>query len=338
MDPVTQGALGAALAQSAARPEETRIAAAIGALAGLLADADILIRSSADPLLTLEYHRHFTHSIFFAPLAALLASLLAWPLLRSRLRFRRLYLFALLGYGLSGVLDACTGYGTRLLWPLSDQRVAWNLIAVVDPVFTLALLAAVIFALVTRRPRAAGAGLVFAGLYLSLGWVQQQRAEAVIEDLADRRGHRIERVLARPTLGNQVLWRTVYETGDDFHVDAVRVGLGPARVYPGGAAKRVRPERDLAGLPPGSAGFRDALRFEAFCDGFTIRHPERPDVIGDVRYSMTPQGLTPLWGIEIDPERPQAHARYRVFRELPKEGRQRFWSMILGRDLGPIEP
>ena len=54
MDPLTQGLVGAALAQSAAKPNETRIAAAVGAGAGLLADADVLIRSSTDPLLTLE--------------------------------------------------------------------------------------------------------------------------------------------------------------------------------------------------------------------------------------------------------------------------------------------
>lgn len=64
------------------------------------------------------------------PFGALIAALLLWPFLRKRLPFARLYLFALLGYCLSGVLDAFTSYGTNLLWPVSDARVAFNIISV----------------------------------------------------------------------------------------------------------------------------------------------------------------------------------------------------------------
>jgi inner membrane protein len=332
MDPVTQGALGAALAQSAAKPGETRIAALVGGAAGLLADADVLIRSSSDPLLTLEYHRHFSHSLFFVPAGALVAALVLWPFLRSRLAFRRVYLFAFLGYGFSGVLDACTSYGTQLFWPLSDERVAWNLIAIVDPLFTLALLTAVVVAMVQRFPSAAWMGLAFASVYLLFGWVQQQRVETVIRDLAAERGHLIERLLVKPTMGNQVLKRTVYESDGIFHVDAVRVGLSSHRVYAGGSTPRILPGRDLGGIPRGSTAYLDATRFDRFSDGFTQRHPELSDTLGDVRYSMSPTGLIPLWGIEIDPERPDTHARHVVFRDFSAKQRKRFWNMLLGTE------
>lgn len=332
MDPLTQGALGAALAQSASRPGETRVAALVGAAAGLLADADVLIRSSSDPLLTLEYHRHFSHSILFVPVGALVAALLLWPFLRSRLGFRRTYLFAFLGYSLSGVLDACTSYGTHLLWPLNDERVAWNLIAIVDPLFTLALLIGIVIAMRNRMPRAAWVGLAFAGAYLLVGWVQQQRTNAVIRELASARGHAIERLLVKPTMANQVLRRTIYESDGIFHVDAVRVGLSPSRVYPGGSTARVIPKRDLNFLPHDSTAYLDAERFERFSEGFTQWHPTLPDVLGDVRYSMSPTGLIPLWGVEIDRKRPYDHVTYRFFRELPREQRDRFWDMLFARD------
>ena len=335
MDPLTQGLLGAALAQSAAKPEETRIAAVIGAIAGISADLDVLIRSAADPLLTLEYHRHFTHSLLFVPVGAVVVALLLWPFLRSRATFGRIYIFAFLGYALSGVLDACTSYGTHLLWPLSDARIAWNLIAIVDPLFTLALLIAVAVALIKRLPGAAWAGLAFAGSYLILGWVQQQRAEGVIRELARQRNHQIERILVKPTLGNLLLWRGIYETADTFHVDAVRVGPGSVRVYPGGATDRVVPERDLTALPGDSTGYRDALRFAEFSEGYTAWHPELPRLLGDVRYSMIPTSLVPLWGIVLEPDNVAAHARYRFFRELSEEQRERFVAMLLGRDLDP---
>jgi len=332
MDPLTQGALGAALAQSASRPRETRLATLIGAAAGMLADADVLIRSSSDPLLTLEYHRHFTHSLFFVPVGALVATLLLWPFLRSQLPFGRIYLFALLGYSLSGVLDACTSYGTHLLWPLSDDRVAWNLIAIVDPLFTLALLAAIAIAMIKRMPHAAWVGLAFACAYLLLGWIQIQRTEALIRDVAAERGHEIERLLIKPTMANQVLRRTIYEADGTFHVDALRVGLSSHRTYSGGSAPRVVPERDLEALPRGSIAYLDSVRFDRFSDGFTQWHPQLPDVLGDVRYSMSPTGLIPLWGVEIDRDRPDAHVRYLFFRELSKKQRKHFVDMLLGRD------
>jgi len=46
-------------------------ACVIGALAGMAPDLDILIRSSSDPLLKLEFHRHFSHSLFFIPVGTL---------------------------------------------------------------------------------------------------------------------------------------------------------------------------------------------------------------------------------------------------------------------------
>ncbi len=331
MDILTQGLLGATLAQSVSRPNEARMAAAIGFLSGLLADADALIRSSDDPLLTLEYHRHFTHSIFFVPIGGLIAALLLWPFFRGRLGFGRLYLFALLGYSLSGFLDACTSYGTHLLWPLSDTRIAWSIISIIDPVFTLTLLAAAAYSLLKQRPRAAQIGLGLAGVYLLAGWVQLQRAETFAQELAERRGHSIERLVVKPTLGNLVLWRSIYQNADTFHVDAVRMGITSARVYGGGTADKFEPDAALPALSADSTLYRDIERFIVFSDGYVAIHPDRTDVLGDVRYSMKPTSLVPLWGIEMDFDRPQSNVRWVVFRELSQAGRAEFRSMLLNR-------
>lgn len=67
MDLFTQGLLGATMAQTGAQKTEIRLATGIGFIAGLAADADILIQSEQDPLLNLEFHRHFTHSLFLYP-------------------------------------------------------------------------------------------------------------------------------------------------------------------------------------------------------------------------------------------------------------------------------
>ena len=75
MDPLSQGVIGAIAAQSHSKPANLGKAALIGAIAGMAADLDILIRSTTDPLLSLQYHRHFTHALAFIPIGGLLCSL-----------------------------------------------------------------------------------------------------------------------------------------------------------------------------------------------------------------------------------------------------------------------
>lgn len=334
MDLLTQGLLGATMAQSGAKNNETRIAAGIGFFAGLVADADILIRSENDPLLNIEFHRHFTHSIFFVPLGALIAAALLWPFLRKRLVFARIYLFTFLGYCLSGVLDVFTSYGTHLLWPLSDARLAFNIISVIDPVFTLILLVAVMIAFRKYTHTVARVGLLLAGIYLSFGWMQLQRVENLSMALAAERGHRIERLVVKPTLGNLILWRSIYQTDGRLYVDAIRASLfSDMRIYAGNSVELFDPDRDMQHLPDTSVLAEDIQRFTLFSDGLVALWPERPEVLIDVRYSNLPMTVSPLWGIEMDSAQPDQHAKYTLYRDTSGETREKFMMLLMGRDL-----
>ncbi len=328
MDLLTQGLAGAVLARAAARRGDNGIAALVGFAAGLLADIDVLIRSSEDPLLVLEYHRHFTHALAFVPVGALLAALLLWPFLRQRLPPGRLYLYALLGYATSGILDACTSYGTHLLWPFVSEPVSWSVIAIVDPLFTLGLVLALWWALRRNKVLAARLGILFAVGYLALGAFQHQRALAVATDLALSRGHPVERALVKPTLGNLVLWRSVYESRGEFHVDAVRVGFGAPRVYAGSSAARFDADDSL--VSPGSRSRVDIERFIAFADCYAVRVPGTGGAIGDVRFANLPTSTAPLWGIEFAAA--DGAERFAFYRDASPQTRRRFLDMLLGRD------
>ena len=331
MDILTHGLLGASLAQSAAQPREARIAAGVGLAAGLLADADALIRSSSDPLLELEFHRHFTHALAFVPVGALIAAAILWPFLRRRIAFPRLYLYAFLGYALAGFLDACTSYGTHLFWPFSGERVAWNLVSIVDPVFTLLLAVPLAVGIARRQPHVARVGLVLAAGYLALAYVQHERAESAARALAVERGLRAERLLVKPTFGNILLWRSIVVAEGRMYVDGIRVGPGAARIYRGESAALFDPARDLAWAPAESSARRQAERFVRFADGYATRHPSRPELVGDARYAMLPTAIAPLWGIVYEAERPDAGVRFVTNRALTPETRQRFFDMLLGR-------
>jgi len=333
LDILTQGLIGAGLAQAGARRNEIHLATGIGLVAGLLADADVLIQSSSDPLLQIEYHRHFTHSMFFIPLGALIAALLLWPVIRRRLPLSRIYLYALLGYTLSGFLDVCTSYGTYWLWPLVDQRLAFNLISIVDPLFTGILLIGVIRSWRGKTPVASRVALLLAGSYLLLGWFQHDRAQQEILKVARERGHSIERALVKPTMGNLLLWRSIYEAGGRFYVDAVRVGIAETTVYTGESAERFRRDNVTGDLPVNSTFATDIKRFVDFSDGFVISHDGTGNRLGDVRYSMLPISSKPLWGIEFDPDSPGQHASYHFYRDMSSEERQLFFKMLFGQHL-----
>lgn len=330
MDIVTQGLLGSVAAQAGARPAQARVAALAGFVSALLADADILIRSSDDPLLVLEYHRHFTHALVFIPLGALLATLLLAPWLAKRLGWLQLYGYALLGYATAGVLDACTSYGTHLLWPFSDTPVAWSIIAIIDPVFSSILLVTLALGWHYRRRRLAVAGLMLAASYLLLGLVQHQRAHEAASQLALSRGIAAERILVKPTLGNVLLWRTIAVSGDAAYVDAIRVGLdGTRKIYPGTTARLIQP-RDLATLAGNSAAEKDLLRFYRFADSLLVAHPSHPDYIGDLRYAMLPNSIAPLWGLNIRPQPPESGIEWVTDRTFTPAMRGTFIDMLLG--------
>lgn len=333
MDPITHAALGAVTASLLAR-ERTAVRAALlaGAAGGLLPDVDVLIRSSSDPLLAIGYHRHFTHSLFFAPLGGALVALLWWLGWRRERSFRALWCFATAGCASAGLLDACTSYGTRLLWPLSDERVAWNLIAIVDPVFTLGLLGGLV--LILRGWLGMAGPRVVAGFvaaYLGLAGWQKLRVERCQAGMIAERGQsgQVVRSTVKPTLGNLVLWRSVYLCGGEYHIDAIRVTpWGECRRHEGGR---------LAAWEPGSLRSgegvlaRDVERFREFSDGYLVRHPGDERVIGDPRYAMLPDGLEPLWGIRVDEEKPESHVRYETFRRSDEETRRRFLDLLLNR-------
>jgi inner membrane protein len=336
LDILTQGLLGAALSQSIARKKETRIATGVGFFAGLIADADIFIMSPSDPMLNIELHRHFSHSIFFVPLGALLAALILWPILQrffnsEPLTFKRLYVFCLLGYSLSGFIDACTSYGTHLLWPLSDERITFHLISIIDPIFTGVLMLAVISAWRKHRPRMAHIGLLFCGAYLLLGALQLNRATDLATELGHSRQHDVEKLVVKPSFANLLVWRSTYVANDRIYVDAVRAGFTETKIYPGSSVPLFIPERDAIGIPRDSVLYADILRFEKFSDGFIAMEPGKDNVLGDVRYSMTPTKIATLWGITLDKNKLDEHAYYGFYRATSPGDRENYINMLLGK-------
>ena len=331
MDMVTQGLAGAVFAQSCSKKSETRAAMVVGFMAGLLADIDaIFTQSNADPLFQLEFHRHFTHSIFFIPIGGLIAALILWPIAKRYLSFKRILLFATAGYATSGIIDTCTSYGTYLLWPLSDERISWNIISILDPVFSFVLILAIAYAAVKRVPQHAMAGVCVAVVYLCSGFYQHERAETMAMALAEERGHEVTRIEIKPTMANLALWRSIYEADGYFHVDAFRPAMiSDARIYQGESIKHFEPS-DLPELRADSVVAGDIRRFDYFSDGYVALNG---NVLGDIRYSMVPTSTKPIWGIELNLAAQELHTPFNQYHDASKRSRELFIAMVLGDEI-----
>jgi inner membrane protein len=329
MDPFTHALLGGALGYVFAGRTIGRHAAGLGALAGITPDIDHFISSQQDPLVYVEFHRYFTHALVFSIIGAVVP-MLPWAVLaRFRDRLGTLWLCSWIAYVSHCLLDASTTWGTQLYWPFTRARVSWDVIAIVDPVFTVGL--AILLAAGLRRQsrKIVLCGLAFATAYVCFGAMQHSRAAATQKNLAATRGHSIERGEVMPTLGNNVVWRSLYLANGNIHADRVRVGWFSRGMAREGTALPLMRKQDLT-ITEQAANERHRAfdRFAWFTDGWIARAPEDPAIIGDMRYSRSSESFDPVWGIRIWPTRIEWVSRERN-RRL---GLSELWAEISGND------
>ena len=330
MDPISQGTVGAAFAQSTANKNNLLKIGVIGFIAGLAPDLDILIRSSTDPILFLEYHRQFTHSLLFIPLGALIVTGFLYPFFKKSMGFKTVYLASFLGYATHGLLDACTSYGTLLFWPFSNERITWNNISIVDPLFTIPVLVFLGIAIKTRKRLFSFFAIGWIIFYLSLGFIQYDRALKVANQIALSRGHNPERLTLKPSFGNLILWKSIYQHQDAFYVDAIRA-VQSITWCSGESIKAFDYQRHLPNLAKDSQQRKDIERFRWFSQDYLGFDTEN-NLVTDARYSMIPNQITPMWELVIDVQRGiNEHAIWWAGRDLDQGQLDLFKAMLSGK-------
>ena len=331
MDPVTQGAFGAIFAQTISEKKKILFGSIVGCCAGLAPDLDIFIRSASDPLLKLEYHRQFTHSLVFIPIGAFIVTFFSRIFFKKYLSWGETYFFSLLGFATHGLLDACTSYGTQLLWPFSDERISWNYISVVDPFLTIPVILAIIFAIIMKNKYLTLFGILYILIYLTFGAIQENRAEFVGKSIANLRGHEIKDLTAKPSLGNLFLWKTIYEDSGFYYVDAVRL-FANSEYCQGTKIKKLDLLNDFSELDKKSQQYKDIKRFNWFSQGYLGKGIDK-NIIIDVRYSAVPNEVDGLWGIRINSNKPVSdHIDWVVNRRNYVEKWKRFFDLLLGKN------
>lgn len=305
MDPITQGSLGAALAQVSLFSYDRKRAWVAGGLAGMAADLDIIIRSNSDPLLSLVYHRHFTHALSFIPVGALLVALFLLIFKSFRPQWHWVLIACLIGYASHGPLDALTSYGTVLFWPFSDRRVSLDLISIIDPFFTFPLILGLTWSIVFKERRAVIIGLSLAFLVIAFNAWQHHRVIHTIEQFAKHHDLETKKIRAFPALGSSSYWRVLFQYNHQFIMaDVVAKVFSKPKIGAIGCFNRFSEQTLPDYISQSSTLHQDFQRFRWFTDDYLILVNKSPLQLADGRYIISNHPPLALWGVRFDFNQP----------------------------------
>jgi inner membrane protein len=214
LDSLTQLALGAAVGEATLGRRVGNRAILWGAICGTIPDLDVFVPLGG-PVADFTYHRSFSHSLF---VLAALTPLVVWLILRIHPRTRQArggwLLMVYLVFATHVLLDSFTVYGTQIFWPLVDTPMTWSTIFIIDPLYTLPLIAGVTGALVATRDaswgrRLNGAGLALSTAYLAWSLGAKLHVENVARESLRAQGIAYRQLLTTPSPFNTLLWRIV---------------------------------------------------------------------------------------------------------------------------------
>lgn len=231
MDSITQIVLGAACGEIALGKKIGNKAILFGAIGGTIPDLDVLIGKLfyTNEIDSLAFHRGIMHSIPFAIVGALIFGFLFYKvydygyLRRGTTSLKDWIWLFFLSIFTHPILDSFTPYGTQLFLPFSEYRVAFNNIAVADPLYTLPFLICMSIAMFFNRKNPTRRSWTKAGLYLSSAYMiftigNKLYVNHIFKKSFQKANIKYSKFSAQPTILNNILWYAVAETDLDYKV------------------------------------------------------------------------------------------------------------------------
>lgn len=223
MDSLTQIVLGAAIGEAIAGKKAGFRGAMWGACLGTLPDLDILAAPLLDGTSQIRFHRGITHSIFFSMAAAPILGYALHKLHDIRDTTAWLWIRLVFWVHITHVLiDLATTYGTQILYPLTDTPYTLDLIFIIDPLYTLPLLAGLVFVFLYRdrpsaRRRANMIGLALSTFYLILAMCIKTHVHKTFEhSFTDQYGS-YEMLKSTPAGPSILLWNGYVKHNDTVY-------------------------------------------------------------------------------------------------------------------------
>lgn len=219
MDSFTQIALGIAIAEVCAGNKLENKTILYGSILGTIPDLDVVVGLFLDPVNAVLIHRGISHSFF---LFLFLSPILGWLISKTekkRINFLRASNLVFWCLFTHVILDLCTSWGTQILWPL-DYRFALKTIFVVDPLYTIPLVIALIITWKTKdavlRKKHITKGLLISSFYLLLSCFIKLYALSQFEKALNKQGIQYSEIIVKPTAFNIILWNANVAKTDSY--------------------------------------------------------------------------------------------------------------------------
>ena len=148
-------------------------------------------------------------------------------------------------------------------------------------------------------------------------------------DIALSRGHSAGALLVKPSIGNLILWKIVYDFEGFYYVDAIRLTTD-VQHCPGQSIAKLDLNKHLKHLKKNSQQAQDIEKFRKFSANYLSFDPAM-NLIMDTRYSLLPNEISPLWGIVVNPhEDAKKHVKWWENRVPTKAQRAKFIALLRG--------
>lgn len=301
MDSLTQIVLGAAVAEATIGRQVGRRAALAGAALGTLPDLDVFVPLGG-VVEDFVFHRSASHSLFTL---TLISPLLAWLLWRwscvsgrragasagsgglAQASYKHWLLAVWLVLVTHPLLDVFTIYGTQLLWPLTDYPFGAGSVFIIDPAFTLPLVAGLLAALILDRNERIGRRLNYAGMmfglgYLGFGLFAQAHVQSFARASLQQQNLDYENLVVLAAPFTSLAWRIVAVGTDAYYVGYHSL-LAPAEQL---RVSRFARQPELLDELDGDVSVRRLRRFTKGL--FTVEGRAEDVRISDLRMGLEP--------------------------------------------------
>lgn len=260
MDSLTHTLTGAVIARAIDDEKVGNWGTIAGLAMGFFPDTDFVL-GLFNRQFYLEYHRDFTHSLLLIPFYALFFSWL-FVKISKRHHFWSFYKICLPVLISHVLLDLLTSYGTMIFSPFFEHRFAWDLIFIIDLVFSGIIFFPLLFSIFWKKKaqlvcRGSIIGLI---IYILFCWIQHDRAIELTKVFAKNLNEEVLQVAALPQPVSPFRWANYIETKDKVYQGFVDL----LREEPPGVMTRSSYFGKLNSLywPPGEVQYKSWEKFQ----------------------------------------------------------------------------
>lgn len=219
MDSITQAVLGAAIGQSILGNKISKKGLILGAIVATVPDLDVFLYLFYDSYEMLSIHRGISHSILFSFIGAfLIAYLLSKWKWTKTISYLRLLFFSWLCLITHILLDSFTAYGTQLFLPFSNNRVSFDSINIVDPLYTLPLIIGLVLCVWKKKSKFNQYGILLSSFYLLFTLINKQHVESELSSIFLTEKIKYSSLLTMPVGIANINWYGVAKSDDSIYM------------------------------------------------------------------------------------------------------------------------